>query len=95
MMAGMVVVRDGQPWTVARISDTGPSIAAPRQTVYYLQHGTTLETLESPKAKDVPLLPRCPNCGPGQDPGQAGSPGWPCSPSCDYTQAERAALLGA
>lgn len=94
MMAGMIVVQDGEPWTVARIADAGHgwSNMTPVRTTYYLQRGTELKTVVNPKAVDVPLLPACPSCGRGAQPGQHGSAGWACAPSCPLGPETRAKL---
>lgn len=94
MMPGMLVVHDGEAWAVARIGGmaAGSSALTPAETIYYLQRGIALKTLVNPKAEDVPLLPRCPSCGQGAQPGQHGSPGWVCVPGCPFTRDERAAL---
>ena len=92
MMEGMIVTRNGQPWVVARIGHLPAAPGLPERTTYYLQRGEELKLVVNPKASEVPLLPRCPKCGPSAEPGQHGAPGWPCAPSCDFQHVRRAGI---
>lgn len=89
MLHGMIVVHEGRPAIVCRISGTSqaPGIPAGPST-YELAPEDTPQLrvyLTDPKAEDIPLLPACGRCN--------APAGWSCRPGCQVTWAERAALL--
>jgi hypothetical protein len=98
MLHGMIVTREGQPMQVRSIQ--GPAVGVvpgPDPQAYTLQDwgGTELARLVDPLATDIPLLPRCPECGQGAFPGDYGSPGWQCRDTCLTGVLARAALVTA